>query len=274
MPPDLPHPDQEIVAFYGRGMEHDRLRTGRGILEFRRTQEILRRLIPTPASVADIGGGTGAHAAWLARDGHRVTVVEPVAGLLDTAREVAAAQPEAPFDAMSGDARAVPLADGTQDAALLLGPLYHLQDRADRILALSEARRVVRPGGLVIGAAISRFATWMDGLGSELLLDDEYRTMAEKDLASGRHRAVEGRWFTTSYFHRPEDLPSEFAEAGLVVSEVVAVEGPAWCLPDVADRMRDPVRAGVALDVVRAIEHEPSLMGASQHFLAVGKRPL
>jgi SAM-dependent methyltransferase len=51
------------------------------------------------------------------------------------------------------DARDLDLDDASVDAVLLLGPLYHLRRRADRIRALTEARRVVRPGGPVFAAA-------------------------------------------------------------------------------------------------------------------------
>lgn len=60
--------------------------------------------------------------------------------------------------AAAGDARSLPADDHRFDAALLLGPLYHLVDRSDRIHALSEAIRVVRPGGWVFAAGLSRLS--------------------------------------------------------------------------------------------------------------------
>jgi Methylase involved in ubiquinone/menaquinone biosynthesis len=260
----------EILAYYDRGHERDRLLSGRGVLEFVRTQEILRRVLPAaPARIADIGGGAGIHASWLARDGNRVTIVEPVGLHVRQAIAASADQPDAPFDAVVGDARDLPLPDASCDAALLLGPLYHLPDRDDRIAALVEARRIVRRGGVIVAGAITRFGTWLDALLRDLLLDPEFRAIAERDLRDGQHRAVEGRWFTTSFFHHPDDLIDECREAGLDLREMVAVEGPSWFLPDLPERLADPVRRDVVLEVVRAIEHEPSLMGASGHFVAV-----
>ncbi|MEV4333334.1 class I SAM-dependent methyltransferase [Streptomyces sp. NPDC049597] len=58
-----------------------------------------------------------------------------------------------------GDARALTAAGSTYDVVLLLGPLYHLLDREDRLKALAEAGRVVRPGGLVAAATIGRYAS-------------------------------------------------------------------------------------------------------------------
>jgi SAM-dependent methyltransferase len=267
---ERPIPAPEILAYYERGLERDRLRTGRGVLEFLRTQEILRRVLPSaPARIADVGGGAGIHASWLARDGHEVTVVEPVELHVQQASTASGEQPDAPFDAVLGDARSLPFASSSLDAALLLGPLYHLPDRDDRIKALTEAKRVVQAGGLVVAAGITRFGTWLDALARDLFLDPEFRAIAEQDLRDGQHRAVEDRWFTTSFFHRPDELVDECRAGGLDVVEFVAVEGPSWFLPDLPERLADPARREVVLEVLRAIEHEPSLMGASGHFLAI-----
>lgn len=67
------------------------------------------------------------------------------------------------FSAVVGDARALPDPDGRYDVALLLGPLYHLQQAEDRLQALPEAGRVVREGGMVVAAFISRGAVALDG---------------------------------------------------------------------------------------------------------------
>ena len=94
---------------------------------------------------------------------------------------------------------------------LLLGPLYHLTERDDRLAAWREARRVLRPGGVVLAAAISRFASTLDGLRLGLFDDDAFAQIAERDLRDGQHRNPTGnpRYFTTTYFHRPEELRTE-----------------------------------------------------------------
>ena len=63
-----------------------------------------------------------------------------------------------------GDARNLEWGDGSVDVVLLLGPLYHLPVRSDRIAALSEAFRVLKPGGLLFAVGISRFASTLSGL--------------------------------------------------------------------------------------------------------------
>src|ERR1700733_11314732 len=157
--------DDALRAHYERGMERERLSSGRGDLEFPRTTEIvLRPLPPAPAVVADIGGGPGRYALWLASLGYRVVHRDIVPlHVQEVAEAASAAGVGAAIDSAVGDARSLDLADASVDAVLLLGPLYHL-DAADRVAALAEAGRVVRPGGPVLGAAISRWAARLDGV--------------------------------------------------------------------------------------------------------------
>ena len=121
-----------------------------------------------------------------------------------------------------------------------MGPLYHLTDRADRLLALREARRVVRPGGLIFAAAISRFASLFDGLVSGFLFEPQFRDIVVRDLAEGQHRNPTDRpdWFTTAYFHHPDELRQEAEDAGLQVVEVVGVEGLTKWLPQLRRALR------------------------------------
>jgi SAM-dependent methyltransferase len=256
----------EILDHYGKRIERDRLAGGYSRIELVRTKELLERFLPAaPGSVLDVGGGPGAYAAWLAERGYRVHLVDPVPLHI----EQAAAR--GGFTAALGDARRLDEGDSTYDAVLLLGPLYHLTERAERVGALAEARRVLRPGGIVAAAAISRFASLLDGLKYDRLGDPAFRAIVERDLAEGQHRNPDRRpeWFTTAYFHRPEELEGELAEAGLATEGTFGVEGPGWLLRNLWDdeRQRESV-----LFAARAVERDPGLVGLSAHLLAIARR--
>jgi SAM-dependent methyltransferase len=260
--------DPEIRAHYELGVELDRLERGGSRIEFARTKELLRRFLPpAPARVLDVGGGPGAYAEWLAGAGYDVRLVDAVPLHVEHARVRAAGR----FVAVEGDARALDERDEAYDAVLLLGPLYHLTDEGDRLRALREARRVVRDGGMVAVAAISRFASLLDGLLRGHLRDDVGREMVERDLATGLHRSPPDRpaLFTTAYFHRPEDLHAEVEQAGLGLEGVFGVEGPGWLL---GDRLDDALVREDVLTVARAVEQEPAIIGASGHLLAIAHR--
>jgi len=267
---------EEIAAYYARGLERDRLASGLGALELARTQALLARYLPPPpATVADIGGGPGRYAVWLAERGYRVHLVDPVPLHVDQARAAAAARPGAALaSAELGDGRALRFSDASVDAVLLLGPLYHLPERADRLRALGEARRVCRPGGVVIAAAISRYASTLDGLRSGYLEDPAFAAVAAGDLEDGRHRNPTGdpAYFTVAYFHRPQDLAAECSAAGLTHEATLAVEGAGWLLPDLDARLADEQRRAVLLTALSRLETEPALLGVSAHLLAVARR--
>lgn len=167
------------------------------------------------------------------------------------------------------------MAGGTADVVLLLGPLYHLTGPEERALALQEAARVLKPGGWLFAAAISRWASVLDGLARDLFQDPRFAQIVERDLRDGQHRNPTDRldYFTTAYFHRPQDLADEVLRAGLAVEGVYGLEGPAWILPDVSVRMARPERRAALLRVARLLEAETSVVGTSAHLLAVARRP-
>jgi SAM-dependent methyltransferase len=172
-----------------------------------------------------------------------------------------------------GDARRLDEADGTVDAVLLLGPLYHLTERTDRIQALREARRVLKPGGLLFAVGIGRFASLLSGMVDNFLGDPEARVIVERDLRDGQHRnPTDKDYFTTAFFHRPEELTSEVSEAGFDLVDLLGVEGPAWLLPDLERRWADEGERERLLQTARAVEREPMLLGIHAHLLAVAHR--
>jgi ubiquinone/menaquinone biosynthesis C-methylase UbiE len=257
--------DEAIASHYTHGVELDRMAGPTSRIEFARTKELLERFLPPPPGpVLDVGGGPGAYAAWLAERGYRVHLVDPVP------LHVEQAEQRGGFTTELGDARRLAQDDSSFAAVLLLGPLYHLTDRADRLLALAESRRVVRTGGIVAVAAISRFASLLDGLVHGYLAEPAFRAIVERDLAEGQHRNPDGRleWFTTAFFHHPDELGRELTDAGLDLEGVFGIEGPGWMLPHLWD---DPQGRENVLVAARAIEAEPTLLGLSAHLLAVGR---
>ncbi|MEU9328762.1 class I SAM-dependent methyltransferase [Streptomyces canus] len=266
-----PRMREEILAYYARGQEDARLRPGgapSGRLEFWRTQDVLRRLLPpAPARVLDVGGGSGVHAEWLARDGYGVELVDPVPLHVEQASRLPGVA------AQLGDARELAAPDSSYDVVLLLGPLYHLPEQADRVRALAEACRVVRPGGTVVAATINRYAQLHDLLREERYFTLEHRERTDAVLADGRHPYHDEGFFTVAHFAQPGEVTAEFIDARLAVEGQYGVEGVAWLMGGVEDWLDDPARRETVLAACRRIESEPTLLGASGHLLTVGRRP-
>ncbi|HEU4954359.1 MAG TPA: methyltransferase domain-containing protein [Gemmatimonadales bacterium] len=268
--------DPVILDYYDRSPEETRLGQGAFRLEEARTRELIQRFAPRPPGVVlDVGGAAGPYALWLAELGHAVHLVDAVPRLVAEARRRSdsASRPLASCEV--GDARALAAPDRTADLVLLLGPLYHLPEAEDRKVALREAARVLRPGGWLLAAGISRWASALDGLSRDLLGDPAFLAIVERDLQDGQHRNPTDRpdYFTTAYFHRPDELADEVRVAGLVPGGVYGIEGPGWMLQDIGARMGDPQRRESFLRVARMLETEPSVIGCSAHLLAVGQRP-
>ena len=268
---------KEIEGHYAEGREADRLRAGRGELERVRTEAILERYLPPPpAKVLDIGGAAGVYALPLAKKGYSVQLIDPMELHVAQAREAATAAGLS-MGASVGDARKLEgVESGCADAVLMLGPLYHLVERGDRLQALREAFRVLKPRGALFAAGISRFASLIDGVATDLITDPVFRdTIIAGDLATGRHENPTNHpnYFTTAYFHKPEELCEEVYEAGFGAVHVLAVEGPVWSAAGFEKAWSDPEMRMKLLEYLEKIEREPSLQGASAHLLAVARRP-
>ena len=262
-----------MEAYYQEGGEDGRLKgSAQGELEFVRTQDILRRYLPpAPAAVFDIGGASGVYAFPLAEQGYHVHLIDPVPLHVQQAEANSRAKRLRLASISLGDARELSVPDAAADAVLLLGPLYHLIERADRMRVLSEARRILKGGGVLAAAAISRFASLMDGLSSGAFRDPEFRKIVASDLASGQHRNPTGNpaYFTTAYFHRPEELAAEVRGAGFLDVRVLAIEGPVWPTPFFRQVWDDAGHRAELLSSLAAVEEEASLLGASAHLMVV-----
>ena len=267
--------DPDIAAYYSRTAEELRLQHGPFQLEEVRTRELIGRYISAePQTVLDVGGAAGAYAFWLAELGHVVHLVDAVPRLVDEANRRNTKAEAKLMSCRVGDARAIPFEDNSADVVLMLGPLYHLVNDGDRVQAIHEAARVLVPGGLLIAAGISRWASTLDGLVRELLDDPAFRDIAERDIKDGQHRNPTDRtdYFTTAYFHRADDLRAEIERAPFVICGLFGIEGPGWLLSDFQDRWEDPQRRESILYAARALESAPDVIGCSAHLLAVARR--
>jgi len=261
MPPaDQQDIDARIQRYYGEVFdESSRLttRSPQGPLEFRRTQEIIREHVPI-GRVVDIGGGAGVHAKALQDCGYDVELIEPVQSHVDAALAVG-------VSARLGDARRLPFENQSFDAAIMLGPLYHLASLADRQAALREAARIVRPGGVVLAAGLSRYVAFgAASLGSPIPspIPEGWAAL----IADGT--PPQSLRFPAGHFHTAEELSDELEAAGLHVREVVGVEGPAGLFLEVEKEV--PAEAqDAAMVLARAAAAVPGIRDQSAHLLGV-----
>ena len=267
---------QELSSYYEGFDEEHRLLEGIGQLELARTQEIIQRyLTPPPAVIFDVGGAAGIYSCWLASLGFDVHLIDPVPLHIEKAEQASDRQPECPIKSCRiGDARSLDFPDESADFILFLGPMYHLIEKNDRLLALEEASRVLKESGILFVAAISQFASVLDGLFSRFLDDPHFVMIAKRDLKDGQHKNPTGHplYFTTAHFHHPEELRGEIEQAGLLCEKVLPVESLGGMLQDFEERWKEPEQRAQLLEILRWVENEPSLLGTTQHLLAIATK--
>lgn len=260
-------PDHRVVRRYELDDEAGRLwRPGVGDLIRLRTWDIFDRFLPANSRIADIGGGPGTHAAHLSERGHQVTLVDLVSRHIDQAVEATRGEVEC----LLGDARHLDFPDDTFDVVLLMGPLYHLPEPADRLQALKEAHRVLRPGGMLISEVITRHAWVLDATAKGIIDDPDVRREFDTNITTGLSTDPDtlrdgGFW---AYFHHVHEVIPEHQRGGFDDIRLFGVEGHAWLLSNLEELLADPE---ALLEVLRLVESEPALLGMSGHVITIAK---
>lgn len=267
------------ARFYSewQGEEHRLFTVPSGIIERLRTHRILNRFLPKPpALIYDIGGGAGVYAFPLAEQGYHVHLIDLTERHIALASDHMAESGIQLSECAVGDARKIEAPADCADAVLLLGPLYHTKTTEDRHRILRESRRILKPGGVLFAAAISRYAVYHD-FGQLNQLDDPHIAALSKDvLETGQNRQPcdhERNFFSYSaYFHHPDELEQEVADAGFSHVEMLSVEGASWLFSGLGDIVKNEQSIQNLLHFIEQTETERSTMGASGHIMAVARK--
>lgn len=271
--------DNQILEYYNAGAEKGRLENGIGKIEFLRTKQIITRYLSNEKKlIYDIGGGTGTYSRWLASLGHEVHMFE----LAPEAVEYAKSHNDdikPIYKIEVADARKINRENERADIVLVMGPIYHLTERKERINALLEAKRVLKKDGLMFITTISRFGSMLWGLSvygerSNLIDENEFMEMINRELTDGQHIRPEKYpgFIPRSYFHLSSDLRDEVKEAGLRMEKIISIEGPIWFTPKFEEKWQDKNSRERLLQIAEKVEEEESLMGMSPHLLGIARK--
>jgi ubiquinone/menaquinone biosynthesis C-methylase UbiE len=208
------------------------------------------QLPAAPAIVADVGGGTGPYSLWLASLGYETHLIEPSIRLVEICRKQMQKSP----------------------VRSMFGPLYHLTERDDRIRALRESHRVLKPGGHVFAATITRVASFIDGLCHGSLGDTSFLSIVEADIETGQHRNPTDNilYFTDAYFHRRAEIRSEMEEAGFAVVAQLPIEGLAILARHFDSLWSDSQKRSGLLELLARTDGIEEVNGASAHHISAG----
>lgn len=274
--------DNNVLAGYNAGVEWNRLRTNLGRIEFERTKELLLENLPKPpAIVYDIGGGYGEYAWWLASMGYEVHLFDISEKNIEMSSELMKEYPGCCLAAAEVcDARSIHRPDKSADAVLLMGPLYHIVEKAERISGLNECGRLLKNSGVLFTAAITPYATllWATtvfGTENRLLDEDSFLDMVARELSDGEHiKPDKGshNGIGRSHFHSADELRTELLCGGFENTRIHGVVGAAWFAPDIDGIWKNPSAKAALMRTVRMIDEREDIMGLSTHLLSVSRR--
>ena len=270
----MPDDVSDISDFYNSDPDREHIRLEYHQLEYDLTWRYFDQYLPPQGSILEIGAATGRYTLELAKRGYSITAVDISAALLKTSRnKLAAAGLDRKVRFVVADARALAeVTDREFDAVLLMGPLYHLVEEADRKAALRQAFDRLRAGGLIFTAFISRFGMMGDLIRRDPGWIEEDRAEVQGIVERGRRADELRRGGFRGYFALVSEIAPLHEIVGFETLTVVGVE-PAISADDESYNKLEGKQRQLWLDLLYKLSAEPSIIGASRHLLYIGRKP-
>lgn len=257
----------ELELYYNKFNEEKRLDSRHGQVEFITSMKYLHKYLDelektVPKSeikILDVGAATGRYSVPLAQEGYDVTAVELVKHNLARLKAKGSS-----VKAYQGNALKLKrFEDHTFDIVLLFGPMYHLHEKEEKVKALSEAKRVAKPGGKILVAYIMNEYSVItyaikerhikEGVANGMLDETFHCTKSANKLYS---------------FVRTEDIAQLNQETGLKRLEIIAADGPANYIRPYLNAL-DEEEFECFIQYHLATCERPDLLGASGHLVDI-----
>ena len=262
-----------VERFYDNEARYEWNRLERHRTEFAVSMHALRDYLPKPpAKILDVGGGPGRYAIALTQQGYEVTLCDLSRKCLEFARAKAKEAEVELADYLHANATDLSqFPRESYDVVLLMGPLYHLLEAKEREKAVSEAREVLKPGGLIFAAFITRYAPilYAAAYAPEWIEDDQ---QLEELLATGALKAdAEGKGFTDAYFAHPSEVKPLMEAGGFETLELIGCEGVVSTCEDKINELTGEHWEGW-VELNYRLGKDPTVWGAASHLLYVGRK--
>jgi SAM-dependent methyltransferase len=262
---------EEYMEYYAQFDEEKRLLSQNITrIEFDTTIEVLKPYLDSVSHITELGAATGRYSLYYSQKGHNVTAVELVPELVRQLTDNAKVQ-SLTLGIYEANATNISfISDSSQDAVLILGPLYHIQSERQREAVLKEAHRILKPNGIVAIAYISRF--FVCGLLAKmsgcLITPEVLSELKENGLVTSPDADV---FFRTGYFAQPSEIETLADKSGFSVEEHIATDGFVRFIGQEVNHLSEE-QYQVWLSYHLSTCAEPSLLGSSNHGLVIARK--
>jgi S-adenosylmethionine-dependent methyltransferase len=265
MPDDI----SDIKKYYRENVEQEDGRLERHQVERDVTWRFLDKYLPVKGNILEIGCATGVYTIPLAKRGYHVTAVDVTPELLaECEKNISGNGLGTRAVCCLADARDLSTVPGRNyDAALIMGPLYHLVLQEDRERALREIYHRLKPGGILFSALVSRYGIW-----NSVLFSQPHMIEAQDDVWSNikyghdsDHPSPDIHF--RAYMADPAEIAGLHRKIGFKKLVLAGVEatGISQIYSGLEERQKK-----LWLDLFFALSTEKSIIGASPHLLYIG----
>lgn len=265
----------KIRNYYKSFDEQNRLLSSNsGRLEFETTMEILKKYLPEKAAVLDLGGGAGAYSFPLAAEGYEVYLADLSEDLIEKAKKFGKTQDACPvaYDVRNATDLGA-YRDEQFDVVIVLGPLYHLLEEAERKQCVSEIRRVLKPGGLV-------FAGFIPRLSGSIGIVDRYfnhpgqvnENILQRVFETGRFSNLLDVGFQEGYYPSVDEIEELFSANGFGKKLIRSLRGFGYEKEDALYRLEteNPEMFKTVMKLLNDTSEQKAIIEMCGHAIYVG----
>jgi len=256
-----------IVDFYSDYDEDARLQSNNARrLEFITTTNTLNEYIQQTDRVLEVGAGTGVYSFYYAERGNEVTATDLTPKHIEIMESKLKSKTSLRLNTKVANATNLSdFASEAFDVVMCLGPMYHLTDRVSQEKCISECLRVLKPGGILALAYITKFSVFPYLVkGDQKYADESWvHRILDKGFTSS---SEEDCFWTDAYFHAPEELEQLMRATHTDKLAHVATDGISPLISPIVDGLTSE-QFEVWITYHLKTCKEPSILGMSNHAL-------